>query len=99
MNKTERLEKLKRLISTQFSDVEPFIDSLHDVNDRTSDYLLYWEDNKNRAIICARTGNITAYRQCDADGIASECHGDDLQEFGDVVDTHILKLEDKGRIK
>ena len=82
MTKTERREKLKRLISTQFSNTDQFIDSLHGVNDRTSDYLLYWEGNKKRAKVCARTGNITAYRQCD----------------GDVVDTHILKFEDKGEL-
>ena len=92
MTNKERLEKLRRLISSQFLEDDPFLDSIHDVNDRITDYLLYWEDRSRRAMVCARTGNITAYRQCD-NGVVSEKHGDDLQIFSDMVDARIMEMD------
>ena len=92
MTKTERVLKLDKLLSSQFAgDYPHLIEAIETVDERIADYLLFWEDREQRAMICARTGKITMYRRREGSDIR-EYAGDDLQHFGDEVDARIVEI-------
>ena len=94
MTNRERLEKLKRLSKIQFTyDYPQPIEAIETVDERIADYLLFWEDRDHRALICARTGNITTYCRPD-EGTVKEYSGHDMQEFRNEIDARIEELED-----
>ena len=93
MTKSERLVMLDKLLSNQFAgDYPHLIEAIETVDERIADYLLFWEDREQRAMICARTGNITMYRYRDGSDI-EEHSGNDLQEFSNDIDARIMELE------
>ena len=95
MTKTERLIKLDKLLSKQFAGDYPHrIEAIETVDEQVSDYLLFWEDREQRAMICARTGRITMYRRREEADI-QEYAGDDLEQFGGEVDARIMEIGKK----
>ena len=94
MSNEERLKKLKKLSRIQFTyDYPQPIESIESVGGRLCEYLLFWENQDHRALICARTGNITTYCRPE-DGAIKEHNGSDLHQFSDEIDSRLNELED-----
>ena len=94
MANAERLEKLKQLSRKQITEDYPQpVDTIQNMNERVVDYLLSWDDPDHRALICAKTGNTTAYYRPEGD-VIEEYRGKDLEEFRDEIDERIEELEE-----
>ena len=89
MTNTERLKKLRTFTKGQIEiDPNP-VDTLESLNGETTDYLLFWENREQRAMICAKTGEITAYLHH-----GEEYVDDDLQqEVTEEIDARIEEIE------
>ena len=92
MTRIERALKLNKLLSRQFAgDYPHVIEAIETLDERVSDYLVFWEDREQRAMVCARSGRITMYRRREGSDV-QEYAGDDLEQFGDEVDARIAKI-------
>ena len=84
----ERLKSLRTLIRSQI-DLDPNpVEILESLDGKITDYLLFWDDREQRALICAETGKITVYLYR-----REEYVGDDLREFNSEVDARIEEIE------
>ena len=92
MNNGERLTELEAYPAIQgFSDSPRPIEAIQNMSEEVIEYLLSWDNQKQQALICGRTGSILVYYRL-KNGIAEEYRGAELEQFKDEIDSCLIEL-------
>ena len=91
MTDIQRLKKLQVLANLIKVDLTP-LERIGSLDGKIDDYLLFWPNRDQRAVICARTGKIMIYC-CFENGVLKEHMGNGLLEFIGEIDGYIQEIE------